>query len=240
MGPMHGTGLDSIMNLDAYCNIPRTLPRYTRLDDLRTALVEVDKMTKEEAAAAEPRDSILDSLKEVDSRANKDRVKAEKDVAAERRKMFDEGRGDELPLEARVRTPGQIAHQLMQSGDYGIGPPYPVEGAGPPWRRKGLEGTDNVTVQTDHAVIGSSKSMEITRCFDGNGLEQPCGQLYKLNMPEKKDKEELLGIFGFGCASPLSAGPAAWSLRDACLLARCARGSQTTSTQKNCALRAFL
>lgn len=71
----------------------------------------------------------------------------------------------------------------LRSGDYGNGPPYPIEGAllrglrsstintrqkallcmtvlekrtgglqTPPWRRQGLEGTDNVTVQTDHAV----------------------------------------------------------------------------------------
>ena len=175
----------------------------------RAAFVEVASITKEQADAEEPKDAVLASLKSVDHRFELDREAMTKEIFRKRKEYYADGRGSELPPEERVRTPAEIAHQLMQSGDYGNGPPYPIEGLQtPPWRRQGLEGTDNVTVQTDHAVIGKGKSLEVIRCFDGKGIERPCGPLYREDVNAEKDEDENL-LSGLGYAGFLTSGPTA-------------------------------
>lgn len=145
----------------------------------------------------------------MDQTFERDRAAAAKEIFQKRKDFYDDGRGSELPPEERVPTPAEIAHQLMQSGDYGNGPPYPIEGVPPPpWRRQGLEGTDNVTVQTDHSVIGKGKSVEVIRCFDGKGIERPCGPLYREDVNAEKDADENL-LSGLGYAGILTSGPTA-------------------------------
>ncbi|CAJ1456319.1 unnamed protein product, partial [Effrenium voratum] len=161
----------------------------------RTAFVEVQSVTKEQADAEEPKDAVLASLKSMDRRSELDRSKMEKELLASRRQYYEAGRGSELPSDERVPTPAEIAHQLMQSGDYGNGPPYPIEGMpAESWKRQGLEGTGNVHVETDHTVIGKGKSVEVIRCFDGKGIEKPCGPLYREDVNAEKEKDVDQGL----------------------------------------------
>eukprot|EP00435_Cladocopium_sp_Y103_P036278 s278_g9.t1 len=156
---------------------------------------------------------------DLSARFERDRAAAAKatlfEIFQKRKDFYDDGRGSELPPEERVPTPAEIAHQLMQSGDYGNGPPYPIEGVPPPpWRRQGLEGTDNVTVQTDHSVTWSNG---VIRCFDGKGIERPCGPLYREDVNAEKDADENL-LSGLRYAGLLTSGPTACFLQAAAAL----------------------
>ncbi|OLP96072.1 hypothetical protein AK812_SmicGene21737 [Symbiodinium microadriaticum] len=200
-----------------------TKPRTLQGAETRVALVDVRGITKDEAVAAEPKDAVLASLKSMDHQFEQDREAMEKDIRAHRKAAYDDGRGSELPSEERVPTPAEIAHQLMQAGDYGNGPPYPIEGApAPPWRRQGVEGTDNVTVQTDHTVLGKGRSTELIRCFDGEGVEQQCGQLYKTDVNAVKEEDDNL-LSGLGYGGPLTSGRTACTLQSAVALLRPSR-----------------
>eukprot|EP00438_Fugacium_kawagutii_P018825 Skav221695 [mRNA] locus=scaffold1494:359289:359984:+ [translate_table: standard] len=209
--------------------VPGVLPIGRTGRSFPSTFVEVASITKEQADAEEPKDAVLASLKSMDRSFEVDRAAMEKEILKNRKNFYDDGRGSELPPEERVPTPAEIAHQLMQSGDYGNGPPYPIEGTPPPpWRRNGLEGTDNVTIQTDHTVIGKGKSVELIRCFDGKGIERPCGPLYREDVNAEKDEDENL-LSGLGYAGILTSGPTACVFQAAVAFLSCRQGLSTSN-----------
>eukprot|EP00930_Biecheleria_cincta_P087304 TRINITY_DN7654_c0_g1_i1.p1 TRINITY_DN7654_c0_g1~~TRINITY_DN7654_c0_g1_i1.p1 ORF type:complete len:321 (-),score=67.87 TRINITY_DN7654_c0_g1_i1:26-955(-) len=171
--------------------------------------VQVADLNPEEAKALEPKDKTSEDVKQLDKLSLQDLAKTRKSIADERRAMFEAGRGQELPAEDRPETYGQEAHQLMQSGDYGNGPPYPIEGAEPPvWRGQGLEGTDNITEIRSTKNLGRGESHEIIRCFDQGGTEQPCGKIYNMDVLD----DSANSLFGAG-GGPLNSGAAAPALQ---------------------------
>jgi len=128
--------------------------------------VGVKQPTAEELAEGGPivpRDPALQRARNDNIAAGVNLTEQRKSIAERRRRKFEEG--EDVPEEERPETFGMRAHRLMQSGDYGDGPPYPLEEPGaPPWRRQGAELAMEVRTQQKEK-LGSAKSAEVVRCF---------------------------------------------------------------------------
>mmetsp|Transcript_8542 Transcript_8542/g.18221 ORF Transcript_8542/g.18221 Transcript_8542/m.18221 type:complete len:246 (+) Transcript_8542:74-811(+) len=133
----------------------------------------VDPEKLQPGGAIVPADAQRSELK-ADDRAAKAALKAEqKQLAQERLRAFE--RGEQVPAEVHPHTIGQIAHRLLQAGDYDNGPPYPLHREKPPpWRHRQGPEFGNVVVKTDKTRLGAGISVEIPRCFVGD-VEVPCG-----------------------------------------------------------------
>merc|ERR1712072_903598 len=110
-------------------------------------------------------------------------------MAAERKERFESG--EEVPDEEIPETVAETAHQLMQSGDYGDGPPYPLlVRPPPPWR--GTQPETGEVIFTETKKLGKGRSTEFIRCFVGN-KEVNCGGC---KGPEAKAEEASIGGLG--------------------------------------------
>merc|ERR1712216_1102140 len=115
-----------------------------------------------------------------------DYMELRKKMAADRKAKFEEG--EDVPDEEIPETIGETAHQLMQAGDYGDGPPYPLKApAPPPWR--GTQPETGEVIFTETKKLGKGKSTEFVRCFKGV-TEVPCGGC---KGPEAKAEEASMG-----------------------------------------------
>lgn len=118
-----------------------------------------------------PLDARRANLRDLGAQGGLDTVAMRKRMQAERKRRFAEG--DEVADEDVPFTIGETAHQLMQSGDYGDGPPWPLRNpAPPPWR--GTQPETGEVIFTETEVLGKGNSVEFIRCFKGTS-EVPCG-----------------------------------------------------------------
>lgn len=137
-------------------------------------VVGVQRLPEREAGptSIEPLDTLRAKLHERDLQAGAD-LAAQRQLLAEDRKHSFEN-GEDVLDEQRPVTNGQVAHQLMQSGDYGDGPPFPLERPeAPAWRKRGPE-TATEFKKVDRKVIDQGTSVDFIRCFEGD-RERPCG-----------------------------------------------------------------
>lgn len=118
-----------------------------------------------------PADARRAALHDADLSGGTGVAKDRADLAKEMQKMHE--RGEDVPDEMTPETIAERAHQLMQSGDYGDGPPYPlVKPAVPKWRRQGVEEAMEIRTQEKN-TLGTGRSAEVIRCFEGD-MEVPC------------------------------------------------------------------
>lgn len=94
------------------------------------------------------------------------RIKREQEEMADARKERFE-KGEEVAEEERPLSIGEITHQLMQSGDYGDGPPFPLRTpAVPEWRKHQPQVA--AVAETSVAKLGKARATETVRCFQGD------------------------------------------------------------------------
>jgi len=118
-----------------------------------------------------PLDANRAKLRDLGKQGGLDYAALRKKMAAERKARFEDG--EEVKDEEIPDTLGETAHQLMQSGDYGDGPPWPLKNpAPPPWR--GTQPETGEVIFTETKKLGQGKSVEFIRCFEGD-TEVPCG-----------------------------------------------------------------
>lgn len=99
---------------------------------------------------------------------------------------------------------GDVAHRLMQSGDYADGEPFPRDrDPGAPWHQGGgmrahPELATDIEVET--VDMGGSRSAEMVRCFEGD-QERPCHPKACGNGRHKLDPTQLgVGVLGVATA----------------------------------------
>mmetsp|Transcript_144639 Transcript_144639/g.265586 ORF Transcript_144639/g.265586 Transcript_144639/m.265586 type:complete len:341 (-) Transcript_144639:71-1093(-) len=130
-----------------------------------------------DAARQEMKDQAMEEGKEVE--------KERQTMVEERRARFE--RGDEVPAVEIPETVSQNAHQLMQSGDYGDGPPFPLHYPAPPPWRAGQKEVMKV-IEIKRADLGKGESHEFIRCYKGR-QEVSCGVCHGPDV-EKEDMDE--------------------------------------------------
>lgn len=129
------------------------------------------RLSPEETDALDPPDPQLQHLDDMAHEAEDRRLVQRLAAVRDRERRFQQG--DTVPQEERPDTILQVAHKLMQAGDYGNGPPFPVTCPPPKHFRRKPERAINIETKVA-PLTGRGSSAELIRCFRGY-QELPCG-----------------------------------------------------------------